>query len=175
MTQERLTWDQTHMTKAYVNSLRGTCPRLKVGCVFVKDNRVISEGYNGAPSGFPHCEEIGCDLYWYAEPDANTCFGYDMGNRIDWVEAIKRCRRAIHAEKNGVGYAARNGIPLAGSSLYVWPIGPCPGCALDLVTVGLAELIFPQKQYIYDTTAQILKDAGVTVRTIEYDPTTLFI
>ena len=75
---------------------RATCPRAAVGAVIVKDNRIISVGYNGAPRGLPHCEDVGCDIQ-----DGH-------------------CKRSIHAETNAIALAARYGIAVEGATLYYW-------------------------------------------------------
>ncbi len=75
---------------------RSTCPRASVGAVIVKDNRILSTGYNGAPSGESHCLEVGCLI---------------INNH---------CERTIHAETNAVVQAAKYGVNINGSTLYCW-------------------------------------------------------
>ena len=59
-TQERPSWDEYFMTLANQVATRTTCVRRGVGCVLVRDKRILATGYNGAPSGLRHCGEIGC-------------------------------------------------------------------------------------------------------------------
>lgn len=103
---------------------RGTCPRARVGCVIEKDGRILSTGYNGSPSGEPHCDEIGCLM-------------------IDG-----HCKRTNHAEANAIGYAARHGISLAGANLYTtgWKGGSCPTCTKLAQAAGINEII--HEEYI---------------------------
>jgi dCMP deaminase len=61
----RLTWDQYFLDIAKVVASRSTCPRASVGAVIVRDNRIISTGYNGAAAGNLHCTNIGCDMYYW--------------------------------------------------------------------------------------------------------------
>lgn len=75
---------------------RSTCPRASVGAVIVKDNRVLTTGYNGAPIGEAYCEDVGCLV-------------------ID-----NHCQRAIHAETNAIAQAAKYGISVDGATLYYW-------------------------------------------------------
>jgi dCMP deaminase len=169
-------WDEINLNIAKEYSRRGTCPRMQVGALFVTpDNRPLSVGYNGAPAGQPHCTEGGCALYWYGEGvkrvSVDREYSHGQGSYTTLVDEpdklIKRCKRAIHAEMNAIGYAARNGISLAGSTLYLWPVGPCHNCELVLATVGIAELVFPSKEYIYDVSAPILKKMGVKIRNLD--------
>ncbi len=89
-------WDTYFTNIARVVATRSTCPRASVGAVVVKDNRILSTGYNGAPSGEPHCLEAGCLI---------------INNH---------CERSIHAETNAVVQAAKYGVNINGSTLYCW-------------------------------------------------------
>ena len=89
-------WDLYFIRIAKEISSRSTCPRAAVGAVIVKDNRILTTGYNGAPSGEPHCNDIGCLM-------------------VD-----EHCQRAIHAETNAIAQAAKYGISLIGATLYYW-------------------------------------------------------
>lgn len=100
-------------------STRATCDRLHVGCVIVKDKKILSTGYNGSISGQPHCDEIG-HLY------------NDQG----------RCVRTVHAEQNAILYAQRE--DLKGSTVYVTH-QPCENCAKLLVQSGVERIIYKEK------------------------------
>jgi dCMP deaminase len=89
-------WDSYFMNIAKEVASRSTCPRASVGAVIVKDNGILSTGYNGAPSGEPHCLEVGCLI---------------INNH---------CERTIHAETNAVVQAAKYGVNINGSTLYCW-------------------------------------------------------
>lgn len=168
-------WDEMGIGTAKLYAERGTCPRMQVGAVFVRDNRPLAVGYNGAPAGMPHCTDVGCDLYWYGDEtiteyvqtsDSHDQYSYTK-KIMNPKNLVQRCRRAIHAEKNAVGYAARVGIPLEGSILYIYPVGPCRECELLLATVGVKEVVFPRKAYNYDVSAPILQELGIKVRIID--------
>jgi len=92
----RPTWDEYFMNIARDVATRSSCPRASVGSVVVKDNHILSTGYNGAPPGEPHCTEVGCLI---------------INNH---------CERTIHAETNAVVQAARFGVNISGSTLYCW-------------------------------------------------------
>src|SRR6478609_210045 len=93
MINQRLNRDALNIQIASLIAQRGTCLRLNVGCVIVKDNRVITSGYNGPLKHAPHCSDKICNTE-------------------------SACERAIHAEANAIGYAAKVGIPLEGTTLY---------------------------------------------------------
>ena len=108
-TKQRPDWDQYFNQIAKAVAERASCPRAKVGAVIVSnDNRILSTGYNGALRGERACYTYGCVI----------------------VDA--HCQRAIHAEINAVAYAARVGVPLAGSRLYIYSsrgdTTPCREC-----------------------------------------------
>lgn len=101
-------------------SRESTCTRGHVGAVIVKDRRIISTGYNGAPANLPHCDEVGCDL----------TMGPDAG-----------CQRAIHAEANAISYAVRAGVRVEGATMYC-TAGPCLKCAQLIVAAGIIECVY---------------------------------
>jgi dCMP deaminase len=89
-------WDTYFIRIAKEVSSRATCNRAAVGAVIVKDNRILSTGYNGSPAGEPHCLDVGCDI-------------------VD-----NQCVRTVHAEANAIIEAARLGIAIIGATLYYW-------------------------------------------------------
>jgi dCMP deaminase len=111
------------MNIASVIALRGTCPRAKVGAVLAKEGRIISTGYNGSPSGTPHCEDAGCIL-----------------------DKRAKCTRTVHAELNCICFAAKHGIVTKGATLYV-TYAPCLECAKAIINAGIKE-VFYLKEYI---------------------------
>ena len=88
----RVSWDEYFMEIAEIVKTRSTCMRRQIGAVIVKDNRIITTGYNGAPSGCRHCTEIG------------SC--YRQEHNIPSGERHELCR-ALHAEQNAIIQAAR--------------------------------------------------------------------
>jgi dCMP deaminase len=135
----RLDRDSLNMNLAKVVSLRGTCLRAKVGAVVVKDRRVVSTGYNGAPTGGPHCNDETCTPN---EP----------------------CKNSIHAEANAIAYAAKHGVALRGAVIYVTH-SPCQKCSELIIQSGITEVIYAKKYRA--TPFKMLKDGGVRVAEIE--------
>lgn len=104
-------------------SQAATCPRRSVGVVVVKGNRIVGGGYNGAPSGDPHCKDIGCDI------------------------SKGHCKRASHAERNAIETAARFGIPLEGTRLFV-TLEPCGDCQRSAKQAGVIEIVYRDRYRI---------------------------
>lgn len=103
-----------------------TCASRQVGAIFVKDGRILSTGYNGVPSGHKHCNAI------FNVNDIN----YNRHEHTKWSKDNE-----IHAEMNGILYAARSGINLSGSELYC-TLSPCFECAKNLVNLNIKNIYF---------------------------------
>ena len=113
--KKRSDWHTYFMDIAEAVSRRATCPRASVGAVIVKDNRLVATGYNGALAGSRHCtdEGVGCKM-------------------VDG-----HCKRTMHAEMNAVAYAARNGVSLQGTTLYLYGKDVCRECRNVLIAAGV--------------------------------------
>lgn len=105
-------------------SSRGTCDRAYVGCVITKDNRVISTGYNGSLPGQPHCNEKGHLL------------------------VNNHCVRTTHAEMNALMFAAKEGISLKNSEIYITH-SPCVLCTKLIIMSGIKKIYY-NKEYKID-------------------------
>lgn len=130
---DRPTRADTLLTVAFTVAQRSTCTRLRVGAVASLDGRILSTGYNGAPTGTPHC------THPPSEP----------------------CQRSVHAEANAVAYAARHGVSLAGAELYATD-SPCYTCACLLINAGISSVVFVRR-YRDDSGLRLLADVGVKV------------
>ena len=131
----RPTREETLMEMARAAAKRSTCSRRNVGAVIARDFRPISTGYNGAPSGMPHCN-----------------------HRLDEL-ASAGCQVVVHAEANAVAFAARYGVSTQGASLFV-TLSPCETCAKLVINAGLEE-VFYAETYRDQTGLDLLADAGV--------------
>ena len=122
----RASWDEYFMEIVEVVKTRSTCLRRQVGAVIVKDNRIITTGYNGAPSHLKHCTELGgCE---------RQRLGVPSGQRHELC-------RALHAEQNAIIQAAKLGNTTEGATLYV-NIQPCVICAKMLIKAGIVPVGF---------------------------------
>lgn len=126
---ERPSFDTWALLMAYTTARRATCSRRAAGAVVVRDKRIVSTGYNGAPAGLRHCD--------------HTRYLDDPGADPDLVLVGGRpsCARAVHAEANAITYAARFGVALDGCTLYC-TTHPCLACARLLVSAGVREVVF---------------------------------
>ena len=136
-------WDSYFMKIAYLVATRSTCIRRKVGAVIVKDKRILSTGYNGAPSGLLHCLDIGC-----LRDEMNIPSG----------ERQELCR-GLHAEQNAIIQGAMYGVSLMGSTIYVTN-QPCITCAKMLIQAGIVKIIY-QGDYPDIFALELLKEAKV--------------
>jgi dCMP deaminase len=121
---KRPTWDEYFMAIAEQVATRSTCMRRKVGAVLVVDRRLLATGYNGAPSGVPHCAEAGCLREQMAVPS---------GQRHELC-------RGLHAEQNAIIQAAKHGVPIDGATLYTTH-HPCSMCAKVAINAGIRRIV----------------------------------
>ena len=138
----RKSWDEYFMEIAEIVKTRSTCLRRQVGAVIVKDNRIITTGYNGAPSGLRHCTDIGgCER-----------------------ERHELCR-ALHAEQNAIIQAAKVGVSTEGATIYI-TLQPCVICAKMLVNAGITRIVH-RGEYPDPLSQSILAEAGIEVMAMD--------
>jgi dCMP deaminase len=137
----RPSWDRYFMEIALLVSSRTTCLRRQVGAVIVKDKRLLSTGYNGAPVGLKHCAELGC---------LRQKLGVKSGEKHELC-------RAIHAEQNAIIQAATFGVPLLGASIYITHF-PCVLCSKMIINAGIKRIVYSQG-YPDQMSQDILKEA----------------
>ncbi|MBP5301032.1 MAG: cytidine/deoxycytidylate deaminase family protein [Victivallales bacterium] len=133
----RPNWDDYFLKLAMLASERATCPRMHCGCVLVKDNHVLSTGYNGSLPGTPHCYDAGC------------------------LVVDNHCVRTNHAEINAICQAARHGQALAGATAYVTNL-PCTACAKALIAVGFVRVVI-FSDYHDSLAEQFFRESGVVL------------
>lgn len=138
---DRPSLDEYFMKIASVVATRSTCLRHQVGSVIVRDKRIISTGYNGAPTGLPHCLEIGCPRE-----------GVESGTYHE------RCR-AVHAEQNAIIQAAIHGVSTVGSTLYCTH-QPCVLCAKMIINAQIERVVYGIS-YPDDEALKFLEQAGI--------------
>ena len=120
----RPTWDEYFMKITHLVAERSTCLRRKVGSIIVKDKRIISTGYNGAPRNLAHCLDAGC---------LREKMGIPSGERHEL------CRGA-HAEQNAIIQAASSGISMEGATMYC-TVAPCSTCSKMIINAGIVRLV----------------------------------
>ena len=154
---ERLSWDDYFMEIAHLVAKRATCLRRQIGAVIVRDKRILATGYNGAPSGLPHCEETGC---------LREKMGIPSGQNQELC-------RALHAEQNAIIQAALSGVSIADSQIYS-VTHPCVVCAKMIINAGIKRVIY-ENSYPDSLSKEMLNEAGVeivNIRDISGEPQT---
>lgn len=148
---DRISRDGLYLRAAQLVALRGTCPRKQVGAVIVRDNRIISMGYNGAPRGMPHCTDVGCGGGLPA----------DEAGEIKNLTYPNGCTRAIHAELNAVAFSARQGQATDGAVMYS-TVATCVACAQALIASGITGFVYLE-EYRLKEGLDLLRESGVVV------------
>jgi dCMP deaminase len=131
----RISKEEYYLGIAKAVALRSPCLRRKYGAIIVKNDTIVSTGYNGPARGSTNCEEVGCIKEILNLPHYS---GYDY------------CP-AVHAEENAVINAARNGNSVIDGTLYLYGIDvktnkpvagmPCPRCKRVLINAGIKEVV----------------------------------
>lgn len=140
---ERPTWETYFMDITKLVAKRSTCLRRAVGAVIVKDKRILSTGYNGAPSGIEHCIDRGC---------------LREKLKISSGERHELCR-GIHAEQNAIIQAALHGVSIKGATLFCTNL-PCSICTKMIINAGIEKIIYATG-YADSLSADLLKEAGI--------------
>lgn len=122
---------------------RTTCLRRAVGALIVKDKRILSTGYNGAPTGVRHCAEVGC---------LREKLKVQSGMRHELC-------RGIHAEQNAIIQAAYHGVSVKGASLFCTN-QPCSICAKMIVNAGIIGIYY-RSGYSDELARDMLAEAGI--------------
>ena len=143
----RPSWDEYFMELANTASKRATCDRGRSGCVIVKDKQVLVTGYVGAPSGLPHCDEVGHLFRKTIEEDGRV---------------TTHCVRTVHAEQNAICQAARRGIALDGATLYC-RMTPCRTCAMLIINCGITRVVCERKYHAGSESEELFRQAGVKI------------
>lgn len=146
----RPSWDAYFMQLASLASLRSNCMKRRVGCVLVRNKRVISTGYNGTPRGLKNCNEGGC-----SRCNSASAGGVNLGTCL-----------CLHAEENALLESGRDRIGDE-ATLYCNTC-PCLTCSVKIAQVGVKEVIYNQAYSMDEQSAAILREAGVILR--QYSP-----
>lgn len=141
----RPSWDRYFMTIADLASQRSNCMKRRVGCVLVRDKRIVSTGYNGTPRGFTNCSDGGC-------PRCNS------GSKGGSLLSTCLC---LHAEENALLEAGRDRI--TSGTLYCNTC-PCLTCSIKIVQSGVKEVVYSQDYSMDTESARVLRLGGVHLR-----------
>jgi dCMP deaminase len=127
----RPSWDEYFLEIAHLTSKRSNCIRRKVGCIIVKDTRILSLGYNGTPRGTLNCFEGGCDRCMSLHNSSHN-------NHINTGSQLDLCM-CLHAEENALLFVGQN--ELMGATMYVTLI-PCVSCTKKILQCGLKRVVY---------------------------------
>jgi dCMP deaminase len=139
-------WDRRFMELVDTVSNWSSCfqANRQMGAVIVKNKRIMTTGYNGAPSGIPSCKEKG------------ECMRRKLG--IPSGQQGQLCY-AIHAEQNALIQAARMGVAIEGATLYCTH-QPCSICARLIINAGIARIVY-RHSYPDDFSLALINEAGI--------------
>ena len=147
--ESRPPWGTYFMNITNLVAERSTCIRRAVGAVLVKDKRILSTGYNGAPSGLKHCFEVGCMREQY---------GVESGKMHELC-------RGIHAEQNAIIQAAYHGVSVKDAVIYCTN-QPCSICARMIINAGIKKIYY-QSGYADSLARELLEEAGIELQQID--------
>lgn len=141
-------WDERFMKLAEEISLWSSCflPNRNIGAVIVKDKRIMTTGYNGAPSGLKTCLEKG------------KCMRRELG--IPSGQRAELCY-AIHAEQNAIIQAAKIGVSIDGADLYCTH-QPCSVCAKMIINAGIKRVVY-KEGYPDEFSLELFEEARVNI------------
>ena len=170
MDNKQFELDKRYLRMALIWSENSYCTRRKVGALIVKDKMIISDGYNGTPSGFENEGEIvECTCKWIY-----GCI--KTATPPDEVKSIHHCRLCsyanlitkpyvLHAEANAITKIAKSGNNSDGATLYV-TTSPCLECAKLIIQSGIKRVVYCEK-YRVDDGIKLLERAGIECVFIE--------
>ena len=148
----RPTWDSYFMRLADLAALRSNCMKRRVGCVVVRENRVIATGYNGTPKYLTNCNEGGC-------PRCNKGEGSGAG--------LSTCL-CLHAEENALLEAGRDRIQ--GNGVLYCNTCPCLTCSIKIVQSGVKEVVYAQSYSMDTLSHKVMSEANIVLR--QFQPPT---
>ena len=140
MDEKRHQLDLRYLRMAQIWAENSYCKRRQVGAIVVKDNMIISDGYNGTPSGFENC----------CEDENNVTMPY-----------------VLHAEANAITKLARSSNNSEGATLYV-TASPCIECAKLIIQAGIKRVVYGELYRLEDG-INLLKKAGIEVEYLNID------
>ncbi len=139
-------WDERFMVLTEQVGTWASCLRRNVGAIIVKDKRVMSTGYNGAPSGIMSCVEKGECI--------REKLGIASGTRHELCYGV-------HAEQNAIIQAAKYGVNISGATLYCTH-QPCVICAKMIINAGITRVVY-KEGYPDEFSMQLFQEAGTEV------------
>lgn len=145
----RPSWDAYFMKLAELAAMRSNCMKRRVGCVLVRDRRVVATGYNGTPRGIANCNEGGCPRCNNSNPSGT---------------ALATCL-CLHAEENALLESGRDRLGIS-STLYCNTC-PCLTCSIKIVQAGVTSVVYSRSYSMDSQSVKVLESAGVEIRRLQ--------
>ena len=142
----RISFEELFVETTKLVAKRSSCVKAQQAALLIKDNRIISFGYNGPPAGTLNCLD-------------------DGGEEVCGKDSNGSCFLGVHAEQNAIGYASRNGIDTEGCIIYC-TMTPCISCAKLISAAGIKEFYY-LTEYRLDDGLRFLEYCGVSAWKIE--------
>lgn len=155
---ERPNWNQVYMEMCDTLSKRSTCLRLQTASIIVKNNIVVSVGYNGVPSKQEHCVEYWSKHNPYPTLDELKHSEYFYEKHHEWSTIHE-----IHGEMNAILFAGKNGIPLTDATIYTL-YSPCIQCAKAILTSGIKYVYFKELYKRNTDGIELLNKQGIHIQ-----------
>ena len=168
-----MNWDRYFHDLCNTVASKSPCLSRQIGALLVKDHSILSTGYNGPPRGVPHCgedrllhdkelikifnEDTAPEVQRHLPSCPRKILGYASGTHMELCPAQ-------HAEENAVSNAARSGVSVNGSTLYMNSIIPCQKCFGTLINAGVVEIVIERLDYYDKFTPFLLNNSNITVR-----------
>lgn len=147
---KRPSWDEYFIGMVEYVGFRGTCDRARAGAVLVKNKRILSTGYVGAPVGLPSCDDVGHEMSIVVNEDGSKS---------------KHCIRTAHAEQNAINNAARVGVAIEGGIIYCKMV-PCYKCAQSIINSGIVRVVALNDYHGAKRTKEIFKQAKIKLEVL---------
>ena len=169
-----MNWDIYFHSICVAVSSKSPCLSRKIGAILVRDMSIVSTGYNGPARGIPHCgfarilkdSSLPTLENTTVEMKNTICprrlLGYESGSHMELCPAQ-------HAETNCISNAARLGVSVIGTTLYMNCIIPCSNCFSTLINAGIKEIVVDSAK-IYDKASNfIIENSAITIREFKID------
>ena len=163
--ENKLKWDMWYYEMCEAVAKNTKCFSRKIGAILVADKSIFSQGYNGPPRGV-----MPCDRRWEMDKKLVELFVEKYGRKPEDSDIKGKCPRQVlgyksgqglelcvagHGERNAIINAARRGISVKNSIMYMNCGVPCTPCLVEIINVGIKEIIVTDMNF-YDISAQYL-------------------
>lgn len=152
---ERPSWDEYFLKIANLTSERSNCIKRKVGAIIVKNNRILSLGYNGTPSGMPNCFDGGCKRCYEQWKDNKNITGKDLDTCL-----------CLHAEENALLFVSQSDIN--DSTIYI-TLFPCISCLKKILQCKIKRIVYINDYNLdlQEKSKELLKDIDILIEQIK--------